>query len=86
MSNHTNIVRIKAVANILNQLNEEFVFVGGATVSLYGDVSKGEARPTEDVDVIIELASYTGYAELDENLRKLGFENDIESGVLLPQR
>lgn len=82
MSNHTNIVRIKAVANILNQLNEEFVFVGGATVSLYGDASKAEARPTEDVDVIIELASYTGYAELDENLRKLGFENDIESGVL----
>jgi predicted nucleotidyltransferase len=82
MSNHTNIIRIKAVANILNQLNEEFVFVGGATVSLYGDASKSEARPTEDVDVIIELASYTGYAELDENLRKLGFENDIESGVL----
>lgn len=82
MSNHTNIIRIKAVANILNQLDEEFVFVGGATVSLYGDVSKAEARPTEDVDVIIELASYTGYAELDENLRKLGFENDIESGVL----
>jgi predicted nucleotidyltransferase len=82
MSNHTNIIRIKAVANILNKLNEEFVFVGGATVSLYGDVSKAEARPTDDVDVIIELASYTGYAELDENLRKLGFENDIESGVL----
>jgi predicted nucleotidyltransferase len=82
MSNHTNIIRIKAVANILNQLDEEFVFVGGATVSLYGDLSKAEARPTEDVDVIIELASYTGYAELDENLRKLGFENDIESGVL----
>lgn len=29
MSNHTIIVRIKAVANILNQLNEEFIFVGG---------------------------------------------------------
>jgi len=82
MSNHTNIIRIKAVANILNQLNEEFVFVGGATVSLYGDASKAEARPTDDVDVIIELASYTGYSELDENLRKLGFENDIQSGVL----
>jgi hypothetical protein len=37
MSHHTNIVRLKAVANILNQLKEEFVFVGGATVSLYGD-------------------------------------------------
>jgi predicted nucleotidyltransferase len=86
MSNYTNIVRIKAVANILNQLNEEFVFVGGATVSLYGDESKAEARPTDDVDVIIELASYTGYAELDENLRKLGFENDMESGVLCRYR
>lgn len=47
-----------------------------------GIQERAEARPTDDVDVIIELASYTGYAELDENLRKLGFENDIESGVL----
>ncbi len=38
--------------------------MGGATVSLYGDETRGEARPTEDVDVIIELAAYTGYAAL----------------------
>ena len=30
MSHHTNIVRIKAVANLLNLIKEEFVFVGGA--------------------------------------------------------
>jgi predicted nucleotidyltransferase len=82
MSHHTNIVRIKAVANLLNQLKEEFVFVGGATVSLYGDETRGEARPTEDVDVIIELAAYSGYAALDEKLRNYGFVNDIESGVI----
>ncbi|MCF8341518.1 MAG: hypothetical protein K9I82_11120 [Chitinophagaceae bacterium] len=64
MSHHTNIVSIKAVANLLNLIKEEFVFVGGATVSLYGDETRGEARPTEDVDVIIELAAYTGYAAL----------------------
>ncbi len=54
MSHQTNIVRLKAIANLLSQLNEDFVFVGGATVSLYGD----------------------------EKLRKVGFENDIESGVI----
>ena len=82
MSHQTNIVRLKAIANLLDQLNEEFVFVGGATVSLYGDDTRTEARPTDDVDVVIELASYKGYAALDEKLRKVGFENDIESGVI----
>jgi len=82
MSHHTNIVRIKAVANIFNRLEEEFVFVGGATVSLYGDETRGESRPTDDVDVIIEIAAYSGYAALDEKLRKVGFVNDIESGVI----
>lgn len=31
--------------------------------------------------VVIELASYAGYAELDERLRSIGFLNDTESGV-----
>jgi predicted nucleotidyltransferase len=82
VSHQTNIVRLKAIANLLHQLNEEFVFVGGATVSLYGDDTRTEARPTDDVDVVIELATYTGFAALDEKLRKAGFENDIESGVI----
>ena len=82
MSHQTNIVRLKAIANLLNQVTEEFVFVGGATVSLYGDETRTETRPTDDVDVVIELASYKGYSELDEKLRKAGFENDIESGVI----
>ncbi len=77
MSHQTNIVRIKAIANLLNQLNEEYVFVGGATVSLYRDENRTEVRPTDDVDVVIELASYKGYADLDEKLRKTGFENDF---------
>lgn len=32
---HENLVRIKAVHNALRGLDQEFVFVGGATVSLY---------------------------------------------------
>ena len=50
MSHHTNIVRIKAIAGLLDQLHEDVVFVGGATVSLYADTKAAEARPTDDVD------------------------------------
>jgi len=42
----------------MDQLHEDVVFVGGATVSLYADLKATESRPTDDVDIIIELASY----------------------------
>jgi predicted nucleotidyltransferase len=85
---HENIVRIKAVNEALRGLNQEFVFVGGATVSLYATNSElaAETRPTDDVDVVIELATYGGYAGIDEKLRKMGFKNDIPSGVICRYR
>ena len=49
---------------------------------MYGDENRSEARPTDDVDVVVELASYSGYSELDEKLRSVGFVNDVESGVI----
>ncbi len=82
MSRLINITRIKAIAGILEALKQDVVFVGGATVSLYADGAGSESRPTDDVDVVIELASYNGYAELDELLRKVGFENEVASGVI----
>jgi predicted nucleotidyltransferase len=81
---HENLVRIKVVARCLKGLEQDYVFVGGATVSLYStlnDVSQN-IRPTDDVDVVIELASYFNHTEMDEKLRRLGFANDIESGVV----
>lgn len=83
-----NITRIKAVNQALKGLEQEFVFVGGATVELYvtnPDLAS-EVRPTDDIDVIVELASYSGYSELDEKLRRLGFANDIASGVICRYR
>jgi len=82
MSHHTNIVRIKAVANALANLNEKVVFVGGATISLYPDRQVFEIRPTDDVDVIIEILNYGNRAELEEKLRAIGFSHDIEFGVV----
>lgn len=82
MDHHTNILRIKAVANALNSLNEKVVFIGGATVSLYVNRPVMEIRPTDDVDVIIEILNYKERAELEERLRKIGFSNDIDSGIV----
>ncbi len=86
MSHHSNTVRIKAVANALDNLKEKVVFVGGATISLYPDRPVFEVRPTDDVDVIIEILNYSDRVELEEKLRSIGFSHDIESGVICRYR
>jgi len=82
MSHAQNITRIKAVHHALGDLNKKVIYVGGATVSLYTDRPSVESRPTEDVDILFELVNYSGYAEFEEALRKKGFQNDVESGVI----
>jgi hypothetical protein len=82
-SYHLNITRIRAIANALKGLDQKFVFVGGAAVALYADPdTASEIRPTNDVDVVVEMASYGGYAQLEERLRTIGFKNDLESKVV----
>jgi len=82
MSHQSNIERIKAVAYALDNLREKVVFVGGATISLYPERQVFEVRPTDDVDVIIEILNYKDRTELEEKLRLIGFLDDIESGVV----
>lgn len=81
---HENLVRIKAVSQVLEGLDQDFVFVGRATVSLYATDAAlaAEVRPTDDVDVVVELAGYRGYSGLDEKLREIGFVNDNTSKVI----
>lgn len=82
MSHRENITRIKAVYNALEELAHDVVFVGGATVSLYTDRPATEVRPTDDIDILVELAHYSGYAAVEEKLREKGFVNDVASGVI----
>jgi len=82
MSHLQNITRIKAVYDALEELAAEVIFIGGAVVSLYADRPSLEIRPTDDVDILIELLDYNGYAAIEEKLRKKGFVNDIASGVV----
>lgn len=82
MPHHTNIVRIKAVNNALQELRELVVFVGGATISLYADRPVLEVRPTDDIDVIVEILNYSQRYQLEERLREIGFKNDVESDII----
>ncbi|HLP37757.1 hypothetical protein [Lacibacter sp.] len=82
MKHTINITRIKAVSNALGNLKENVVFVGGATVSLYADRETEESRPTDDVDVLVEISSRKAYAELEEQLRSIGFSHDVNAGFV----
>lgn len=70
MSHRENIACIKAVYYALEELAKDVVFVGGATVSLYSARLETVTRPTDDVDIVIELLHYKNYAAIEEKLRK----------------
>jgi hypothetical protein len=69
----------RAVETLGDLLDREVVFVGGATIALWGtDEATAEFRPTDDVDVIVEVASLGAYYRFEERLRAIGFVNDAE--------
>lgn len=69
MSHYNNIVRLKAVQNLLQNTGVNFAFVGGATVSLYAQRETDDVRPTDDVDVVVEIATYgAAFTKLTERI------------------
>ena len=75
-----NIEMIDEVSILLKELTEKVVFVGGAITSLLiTDPAISDVRPTKDVDVIVEVTSYTEYSKLEETLRNKGFKQKISS-------
>ncbi len=58
---HT-VQQIEAVAGLLRPLGETFVFLGGAVVPLLVDRPETlKIRPTNDVDVIVDVLSRRAY-------------------------
>jgi hypothetical protein len=68
--NEANIAMLESAADALDEILDEVVFVGGATVELWvTDPAAAEFRPTNDVDVIVEITSRHAYYELEDRLR-----------------
>jgi len=79
-SNNMNMLQI--VADGLEELKEEIVFVGGAIAELYADdPAASDIRPTQDVDCVIELNTRMEFTELEEKLRTKKFTHDISKGA-----
>jgi len=79
-----NLALVAKVARALQELKDELVFVGGATISLYtDDPAAGEIRPTSDIDMTIRLAySYAQWAQMQERLAQLGFFPDPQGHAM----
>ena len=83
MSHQRNLDRLAAVAIALGELNTDVVYVGGATVSLYVPAPQtAHTRPTDDVDVVLELATYGEYGRLHDRLSAKGFTQSHEDQVI----
>jgi hypothetical protein len=76
--------RLTTVARRLEPLQTKSVFLGGAIVGLLvTDPAGTEVRPTKDVDVAVQVATYFEYTRLEARLRDLGFLHDQEAGAPL---
>jgi hypothetical protein len=67
----------------LDDLLPQVVFVGGATVGLWiTDPGAPPARPTKDIDVVVEVTTRGDYYDFEERLRARRFANDQDDGVI----
>jgi predicted nucleotidyltransferase len=70
------------VAQALDDLLPRVVFVGGCTtVLLVDEVAYSGVRQTEDVDVIVDLATYFEYQAFSAALREHGFVEDVSGPI-----
>jgi hypothetical protein len=71
------------VARRLGELLDRAVFVGGATAKLLiVDRARGPVRPTDDVDVVISVASRVEYLrDVTDALHRSGFKPDMREGA-----
>jgi hypothetical protein len=72
------------VAKKLNSLGIKYAFVGGSIVGyLLDDPRLSPVRPTDDLDVIIEVLTNQRYSDIEAKLRKAGFLHDTRQGAAM---
>lgn len=72
-----NISVVAEVAAALKDMKEEMVFVGGAVISLYtDDPAADEIRPTQDIDMTLNIVNLVHWEQIQDKLGSLGFYPD----------
>lgn len=70
------------VAKKLDSLGVNYTFVGGAVVGfLLDNVRLSPVRPTDDLDIIVEVAARWRYSDIEQRLRDVGFTHDTRNAA-----
>ncbi|HEY2713051.1 MAG TPA: hypothetical protein VGI60_11095 [Chthoniobacterales bacterium] len=78
----TPIESMRLVAQELESVGLSFAFLGGCAVWLLVDrPDLTDFRPTEDVDVIVEVVTLNELYKIEEILRAAGFQHDTSEGA-----
>lgn len=78
-----NIELLELAAECLGPLVGEVVFLGGATLELWiTDPGAPPVRPTNDVDVVVEVTTRPAFHTFEDRLRSRCFSEDQEGGVI----
>jgi predicted nucleotidyltransferase len=74
---------IEKVALALGELNKQVAFVGGSIISFYAnDPAAEEPRPTQDIDITLQIATLGQLEALREELQIKGFSQHAEDNVI----
>ncbi|NKN39919.1 hypothetical protein HFC70_26620, partial [Agrobacterium sp. a22-2] len=75
---HPNLAKIELIADVLGELRDQLVFVGGCAVDLLlTDPAAAPARVTYDVDLVARVEALVGYHALEKEFSRLGFKRDM---------
>lgn len=81
-SHEFNLQQLDKVATALGDLLPRVTFVGGCTTALLVDeAAYFGVRETDDVDVIVDVATLNEYYKFEQELRDLGFRQDTEGTI-----
>lgn len=70
------------ISTKMDALGLHYAFVGGSIVEFLLDhPGLSPVRPTDDLDLIVEIVAGRNYAEVEQKLRTAGFEHDMSVGA-----
>ena len=76
-ADNPNLAILEIAVQALGELTDSLVFVGGcATGLLVTSIRAHQIRPTEDVDVVTQVATISEYHSVEAQLTSRGFKHD----------
>jgi hypothetical protein len=74
--------RIRQIADALEELNADVIYVGGAVIQLYSsDSAAVNPMTTYDVDCVVDITSYREFRNFEKKLYEKHFSNDTSEGA-----